>query len=128
VELVDDPSFGPAVSQLLESGSDVWNVVAGAQAHHIATTDDESPAAEACDALDEFVDTARDYGEISADLIERRSSVRQAQRHLGELLSAMQWTVWWCMAAASGGSFVVACCRLRIGGKRILPCCEQTRS
>jgi hypothetical protein len=27
VELVDDPSLGPAVSQLLEPGSDVWNVV-----------------------------------------------------------------------------------------------------
>jgi len=90
IRVVEDPAFGSVMLQPLLSGADVWDVVADAHGYLIGGPDEEGLPAEACDVADSFLDLAKDWGEISRDVMDRgRRSVREAQRSLGEQLSEL---------------------------------------
>jgi hypothetical protein len=66
VRIVDDSRYGSVSLKLLLSGKDVWDVVLGADAYLMfGPVDETSPSAEAVDAVDEFLDQAKDAGDIS---------------------------------------------------------------
>jgi hypothetical protein len=90
IQVVDDPAFGPVQLHLLGSGKDVWDVVAHTHSYLCDGPDERAISPEACEAVDIFLDLAKDWGEISAEVTDQgRKSVREAQRSLGEQLSEL---------------------------------------
>ncbi len=68
----------------ITSGSQVWNLVSGVQMYNLIPLDD-AHAEDRVDAADAFLETAKDWGEISSDL-DSLSQIREAQRSLKSLL------------------------------------------
>jgi pimeloyl-ACP methyl ester carboxylesterase len=87
---LEDPSKGGDIPVThLAAGSDVWDVVANSQAYRLRTLEDGSD--NEIDRADSFLDLARDWGEVSDDVIERgMSAVREAKRSLDEALAELQ--------------------------------------
>lgn len=74
----------------LLSGTQVWDVVAGAEIFNLIPIDDNH-AADRVDAGDEFLDAIKDWGEVAAEidsLTQRRSAVRS----MSDLLQGL-WAV-----------------------------------
>jgi hypothetical protein len=83
IRLRPDPSFGGVKLTLLVSGGGVWEVISDAHAFRsVSLRDDSDP--EASDLADEFLDDAKDWGEISGEISDR-VRIREVER---------QFTVW----------------------------------
>ncbi len=69
------------------TGTAVWDLVAGAGLYYMRSIEDDSDR-EASDAADEFLSNARDYGDISEEILAGGfNAVREAQRYLQEVLA-----------------------------------------
>jgi hypothetical protein len=86
---LEDPSNGAAVELVhLTTGDEVWDIVAHSQAYRMLTLEEGS--AEELDQADSFLDLARNWGEISNDVLDKgMTSVRGAKRSLDEALAEL---------------------------------------
>lgn len=66
-----DPSAEPLRLTLLRTGTDVWNVVSRSQAYYLGDLDDEGTDPEQLDRTAEFLQLARDWGEVSDEVNDR---------------------------------------------------------
>jgi hypothetical protein len=84
-----DPSNGAAIEVAhLPSGSAVWDIVANSQAYRFQALEDGTDAE--ADQADSFLDLAKDWGEISDDVIDQgMAAVRRAKRSLDEALAEL---------------------------------------
>ncbi|WAX55103.1 HNH endonuclease [Jatrophihabitans cynanchi] len=84
-----DPSDGGAIELApLANGAAIWDVVANSQAYRLRSPEDGSD--EEIDQADTFLDLARDWGEISDDVIDQgMTAVRQAKRSLQDGLDGL---------------------------------------
>ncbi|WP_405057026.1 HNH endonuclease [Kribbella sp. NBC_01505] len=88
----DDPEL-PGGNPLLRitTGAQVWDIMAGAGRYWVTGLDDEDTGdPELVDLADEFLQLARDYGEISRDIEESLGQVRNAKRTLGTALGELE--------------------------------------
>jgi hypothetical protein len=83
IRLRPDPSLGPVKLTLLASGRAVWEVISNAHSFRRDSLQDDSDP-EASDLADEFLDAAKDWGEISGEISDQ-AGIRKAER---------QFTVW----------------------------------
>ena len=83
IRLKPDPSFGPVKLTLLVSGRAVCEVISNAHSFLRDSLHDDSDQ-EASDLADEFLDDAKDWGEISGEISDQ-AGIRKAER---------QFTVW----------------------------------
>jgi hypothetical protein len=91
VRLVKDPSAPPLQLHLLNTGDDVWAIISDSQAHQFQGPGDGEVSPEVCDRADQFLDEAKDWAEISSDVIDYgRSHVRNAKRSLGDHLTDLR--------------------------------------
>jgi len=75
---------------LLQSGSDVWNIVSGAHRYFLEDLDDTASDGD-LDCSASFLQNAKDWGEISADVTESgMRAVRDAKRSLATDLEALR--------------------------------------
>jgi hypothetical protein len=68
----------------ITTGSQAWNIVSGVQMYNLMPLDD-AHAEDRVDAADAFLEAAKDWGEISAEL-DSLSQIREVQRSLKSLL------------------------------------------
>jgi len=75
--------------QPVVTGAAVWDLVVGSGLYFMRSLEDDSDP-EASDAADEFLSSARDYGDISEEVLAGGfSAVRKAQRSLQEMLTGL---------------------------------------
>lgn len=91
LNLTDDPGMAITHDQCeklgvpaLLTGAAVWSVIAGAHAYDFQGVEEPDVNTEVCDASDEFLQDAHDWGEISSDVqMQGYMAVRDAKRALG---------------------------------------------
>lgn len=86
IRLVKAPDEDSIPMQPVATGAAVWDLVAGSGLYFMRSIEDDSDP-RASDAADEFLSNARDYGDVSAEILAGGfSAVREAQRSLQEML------------------------------------------
>jgi hypothetical protein len=78
IRLRPDPLLGPVKLMLLASGRAVWEVIADAHSFRRDSLQDDSDP-EASDLADEFLDDAKDWGEISGEISDQ-VGIRKVER------------------------------------------------
>jgi hypothetical protein len=67
----------------VKSGTELWHLLSGVQAYRLMPPDSSEANDEQCDAADNFLDSVKDWGEISSDISDRGPSrIREATRAL----------------------------------------------
>lgn len=89
IRLVKAPDEDSIPMQPIATGAAVWELVAGSGLYFMRSIEDDSdPGASA--AADEFLSNARDYGDISDEVLATGfAAVREAQRSLQEMLMGL---------------------------------------
>lgn len=91
IRMVKDPSAPPSQLRLLNTGDDVWAILADSTAYQFQGLGDDEVSPEVCDLVDQFLDEAKDWLEVSGDVIDHgRSRVRNAKRSLGDHLAELR--------------------------------------
>lgn len=91
IRMVKDPSASPLQLRPLHTGEDVWTILADSKAHQFQGPRDDELSPAVCDLVDHFLDEAKDWFEISGDVIDYgRSHVRNAKRSLGDHLTELR--------------------------------------
>jgi len=82
-DAVTESGPAPAVLPVLHTGGQLWDVVADAMAYRVAGLEDGQAPKQVVDAVDSFLQTVVDWGDISADVkVQGLGSVRDAKRSL----------------------------------------------
>ncbi|MGH3366942.1 MAG: HNH endonuclease signature motif containing protein [Nocardioidaceae bacterium] len=85
-----DPSAEPLRLTLLRTGTDVWNVVSQSHAYYFRDLDDDGAEPDQLDQTAEFLQLARDWGEVSSEVNDRGMvAVREAKQSLAEALDEL---------------------------------------
>jgi hypothetical protein len=87
IRLRSDRASGPVKLRLLVSGRAVWEVIADAHAFRRDSLHDDSDP-EASNLADEFLDDAKDWGEISGEISDQ-VGIRKAERQFTEWLERL---------------------------------------
>lgn len=87
-----DPTSDPLVTmRILETGSDVWEVIDGSLSYRFVTLDEGEAEAEQCDLSDDFLDLARDSAEVSDSVTDSgQRAIREITRSLGTELAKLR--------------------------------------
>lgn len=85
-----DPSAPDTPFTWMQNGSEVWDVIADAQAWRLEPLRENDSSEIQQDAADEFLTLAQDYGNVSFDVaLNGLSAVRRAKREFGEQLETL---------------------------------------
>lgn len=89
IRLVKAPDEDAIPMNPVATGAAVWDLVAGSGLYFMRSVEDDSDP-DASDAADEFLTNARDYGDISEEILAQGfNAVREAQRSLEEMLMGL---------------------------------------
>ncbi len=78
-----EPDPAPTILLVVRTGDQLWNIVADAMAYRVAGLEDGQAPEQVVDAVDSFLQTVVDWGEISGDVkAQGLGSVRDAKRSL----------------------------------------------
>ncbi len=87
--VLEDPTR-PVVLPKITTGKQAWNVVHKSHGYMLESPDEDEASAEACDRADIFLTSARDWGEVSAEVEDQgRTGIREAERSMRELLDEL---------------------------------------
>jgi len=73
------------------TGAQLWALLHGTSSYVLESPSKESASLEQCDVADQFLDTAKDWGEISENVTDRGlTAMREAQRALDKDLAELR--------------------------------------
>jgi hypothetical protein len=91
IRVKQDPLAPKIALTWMQTGSDIWSVIADAQSWKFFPLDENDSSEIQQDAADDFLSLAQDYGNVSFEIaLEGLSAIRSAKRQFGEHLNILQ--------------------------------------